>query len=191
MTDPITFDLGLVLAGRSYPRTEVPVYLDEEAGFQIYRADQELQRLANLKKVEEYNALEEKFQALLKQVNDQRYVFHLKGTPRKIRQDIFKKVRADHPEVIDSFGRVVPNPEADEQYALLTWAAHIEKIVAPDGKAMVAPSVENLQQFRELAPDTAIQAVENALSELQTGTKSGFEAAVRESDFLSEASPEG
>lgn len=188
--DFATFDIGEVLAGRGYPETEVAVYMDEQSGYAVNLINEELTRLSGLGLVEEYAELEAKFNTMLADLNGSRYVFTLKGTPRKVKADIVRSVLAEYPEKKDFLGRVEDNPEREEKYANLLWASHVARITAPNG-AVSVPTYDNIVQFRDYAPIAAIEAIETGITELTSGAKAGFEAAARNTDFLSEPSQEG
>lgn len=188
--DSNTFDLGEVLAGRGYPTLDVPVYLDEATAFAIHQAKKELDRLQLLGDKDAYAKVEADLFALIEKVNDQKYVFSLKGVPRKVKKDILLKVNAKHPVELDLLGRETPSMDRDELYTELIWSVHVVSITAPSGKKIEAPSVETLNGFRDEAPQAAVEAVQAGIDELSSGSKEGFEAAARNTDFLSDASPE-
>jgi hypothetical protein len=48
---------------------------------------------------------------------------------------------------------------------------------------MIDLTVEQIEQFRKLAPDSALQAILQAQQDLTDGTKSGFELAAQDPDF--------
>lgn len=180
-----TTDIGAILAGISYPKTVVSVYMDESLGYLIYETDKELQKLSNLGRVEEYNKLEEELDKLRETANKARYEVHLTGVSRKTKKDLLTTVMAEFPTKTDVFGRVESNFEADEAYANKKWAVHIEKIVAPDGSILAPVLPEDVAFFRDNAPEPALDAIEAAIMELSDGVKSGFEIAAQDPAFLS------
>jgi hypothetical protein len=187
-----TLDIAAVVAGRDYPETEVGVYLDESAAFAIYQLNEELTRLA-AKQDETYSEVEAQFNDLTTALAEKRYTFHLRGIPRKVRMDALEIVEKKYPEAAktDFLGRPIQNnSEADELHTSLIWQAHITKIVSPSGAEQIAPPLESIQEFRKYAPDYALATISDAIKEFSTGSKAGFEATVRSTDFLSEPSPE-
>lgn len=74
---PGTFSLLDRLQGRSYPKETVDVYLDEEAGYEIQKLEQEIARTApDDGKIPE---LEAKLAELQEQAQASRLTFHLEG----------------------------------------------------------------------------------------------------------------
>ena len=190
MTDDLdikTFDLTEVLTGRGYPEVEVPVYFDESAAFAIYELRQKVRGLSDEDKgFKEANA---RLEELISGLNDQRYVFTLRGVPMQTQKDLFKRAKAQF-KPQEKKGEDIAD-EAAELYANLVWAAHIVKITAPNGAVQVSPSVETIELLRAKAPAAAQSAIEAGIQELTVGAKAGFERAAQAVDFLSEPSLEG
>lgn len=179
------FDINAVLQGRNYPEVEVDFYIDEASALTLSRIEKELNRLAILGRTEEHDALEPKGQELRKALASARYVYHLRGVPQKVRQDIYKKAYEKYPREQNFVGVEEENPERDQYYTSLLWQAMTVKIVAPNGAVQVNPSLETIQQFRDYAPLAALNAIDAGIQELSAGVKAGFEAAAQDTDFLS------
>lgn len=179
--DVKTFDLAAALAGRTYPEIIVPVFLDEAMQFELSRLDKALSTATT----EEAVKLEKERSELLSAFKEFALKVKVKGAPRHLRKATLDKVLADFPTERDALGRVKPNPEGDEAFATATWLLHVVEIAAPDGSVLI-PTEEDIINFRNNAPDAAIFAVETAISELTSGSKSGYEAAVQDLDFLSQ-----
>ena len=184
--DAKTFDLQAVLAGRGYPEKVVYVYFDEAAGQEIRDINERLNTLSGLGLTDEYNALEEELNQKMRSLNERRYEVHLKGVPRKVKQDIIKSVLAKFPPKKDAFGREEYDGAVDEELALLTYQSRIVKIVAPDG-AETLPSEDDIKAILELAPVADIKTIDAAINELDSAGD-GFEQAARNTDFLSKPS---
>lgn len=183
-----TFDISAVLMGRGYPESEVPFYLDEATAVEVHRAELKLSHLGRLMKDDEYAEQEKVLAALTEKLRSQRYVYHLRGVPNKVRQDVLKQAFAKYPKKPDAFGLpgMDDNDDRDQFYTNLLWHAMTVKIVAPDGNVQVNPSVEVIEQFRGYAPQAALTAIDAAIQELSSGAKAGFEAAAQDPDFLSQ-----
>lgn len=178
-----TFDLGAILAERSYPETTVDIYLDEATGLAITEVNAELNRLSGLGMTKEYNDLEKKFQALLKDLDGRKLTVTVKGIPRKTKSDIIKKVTTENPSKKDAFGREEFSAEADEALTKLLWQAHIVSVTDPSG-AKITPSEKDISDLLDLAPTADIKAIDAAIGKVDAASE-GFEAVARGTDFLS------
>jgi hypothetical protein len=178
-----TFDLGAMLAGRGYPETTVDIYLDEAAGLTIAETNVELTRLAGLGQTKEYETLEKKFRAMLKDLESRKLSVTVKGVPRKVKADIVKKVTTEHPAKKDAFGRQDFSSEADEALTRLLWQAHVVQIVDPSG-AVLTPSEQDISDLLDLAPTADVKAIDGAIGRIESAGE-GFEVAARGADFLS------
>lgn len=194
MTDvtpnPKTLDLGAVLAGVAYPKDVVSVYLREDVAYELNKVNEAINRAQLLGEKETLEALEKERDKLIEIGQASRLEFHLTGVSRKVRQAVVDKVDAEFPPEFNLLGQRMPNSKADDMHANHMWSVHVEKIVAPDGSESIAPSPENIAQFREAAPDLAIRAVEAGIKQFTDGAKSGFESLAQEHAFLSQPSPE-
>lgn len=181
-----TFDLGAILAGRSFPEIEVPFYLDEVAALKLSRRERLLNQYIALAKTEEADKLQLEIDELKKSIRDSRYVYHLRGISNKARQDLMKKAVEKFPRERDFLGTEVENEERDELFTVLLWHALTAKIEGPDGATQIGLSLEDIENFRALLPHAAVTAIQAGVNELSTGAKAGFEAAVQDTDFLSQ-----
>lgn len=179
-----TFDLAEVLAGRGYPEKEVSVYFDEQVGYAIHEFRQRMRLLES----DEYASAEKELAALVESLNDQRYTFTLRGVPMQVQSDIFKRAKAQFEPKKKS--GTIDNDEVVEHYTNLLWAAYIVKITSPSGAVQTSPGEDAVALIRAKAPAAAIAAIQEGISELAEGTKSGFEYAAKSADFLSGASRE-
>lgn len=194
MTDatpnPKALDLGAFLAGQDYPTDEVEVFTSEKIMYELNKAGQALKRAEILEDADAIREIESKRDELIAAGLDSRLVVHLQGIPKKTDRDIQAKALSEHPLETDFLGRPQLNVPYRELLTELYWAAYIVKIEAPDGSALVAPSIEDIRTFRGLAPEAAQAVIEQAIDAFTTGSKSGFETLVQEHGFLSQPSPE-
>lgn len=192
MTDatptPGTFDLVAVLQGRDYPTIDVPFYLDEVSAFALGRAEKEQTRLETLGRAEDAEKVAQTIEDLKERLGAGRYVYHLKGIPQKVKDDIrkvayekFPREDADHMATL--LGREKENPERDRFFSVALLQAMTIKIVAPDGREQVAPTLEQVEQFVYYVPQASFEKILAAQGELLDGGKSGFEMLAQESDF--------
>lgn len=188
--DPKKLDLIGVLSGRDYPELEVPVYFNEKLGFSIQQMREMLKSLEMLGKDDEYQRVHDELEGLVKRTLDEKFVVTLQGIPEKVYRSIIDTVSEEYPEERDFLGQVKPNPKGDALFTRKLWEAYLFKVTGPDGsETLVGP--EEVQAIIDQAPAPAQEAITKGIAELRTGSKSGFEYAVKELDFLSSASPEG
>lgn len=188
--DPKKLDLIGVLSGRDYPELDVPVYFDEKLGFAIQQMREMLQSLALLDDDAEYQRVHEELEGLVKRTEDAKFVVTLQGIPEKVYRSIVDQVNEKHPEERDFLGQPKPNIKGDALFTRMLWEAYVFKVVGPSGaETLVGP--EEVQAIIDQAPAPAQAAIMEGIQELRSGAKAGFEFAVKELDFLSQASPEG
>lgn len=178
---PKTFDLSAALAGRTFPEIVVPVFLDEAVQFELYQLDRKIARATNA----EVQDLEKEREDLLAMFKEFSLKVTVKGVPRHLRKSTLDKILEEYPEERDAFGRVKPNTAGDDAFATASWLLHVVQITGPDG-SVLHPSEDDIINFRNTAPDSAITAVEKAIRELTEGSKAGYETAVQDVDFLSQ-----
>lgn len=188
--DPKKLDLIGVLSGRDYPELEVPVYFNEKLGFSIQQMREMLKSLEMLGKDDEYRRVHEELEGLVKRTEDEKFVVTLRGIPEKVYRSIVDLVNEEHPDERDFLGQPKPNPKGDALFTRKLCEAYLLKVVGPSGSETLVGQ-EEVQAIIDHAPAPAQEAITKGISELRTGSKAGFEYAVKELDFLSSASPEG
>lgn len=182
-----TFDLGSAITGVSFPEDEVTVYFDESIGYAIHKAEEEL-RLAEIRGNEDrLKELDSEIQDLKKKARDLEFKVTVRGLPESTRKACDQKSREKFPVETTFLGTVEPNPDRNDYYESLLWAASIVKVTDSKGRVSL-PTEENIRQLRESAGRTVVEAISRGIGELVTGTRSGFEKAAQDVDFLSGAS---
>jgi hypothetical protein len=181
--DVKTFDLGEFLAGRGYPEKTVSIFLDEAVGFTIAETNKTLQKLSDLGKADEYDALELKQNELIASLNERKLAITVRGIPRKVKRDIYATIQAKHKPSKDAFGREEFSQEAAELTDVLMWTAHIVQVAPANGSA-ITPSEGDIIALRDLAPMADLKTIQNAIDEIEEAGE-GFEIASRSVDFLS------
>lgn len=184
--DPKTFDLIGVLSARDYPTLDIEVYFNETLGFEISQIQKALEAAELRGDKDKVLELDESRAAKIKQVEDQKFIVRLKSIPESVRRSIISKVQEEFPEKTDLLGRSQSNPGADEAFTKKMWQAYIKTVTSPDGAVKVVDE-DDINAMYANAPITVHEAITVGIQELQTGSKSGFEDAVKEIDFLSQA----
>lgn len=182
--DATTFDVADMFSGRAYPKSTVDFYTDRDSAFALDRVNKAITSALLNKDEAAQSRLQGEAKDLAKKIAGSKYVLHLTGVSRDNLRAIEKKVDEKYPVDYDFLGRVKPNNERVEEGENLLWALHIEKIVAPNGAVLIAPTPEQIKIIRDNGSDGEIQKVVQAISEFTDGTKSGFETAAMDADFL-------
>ena len=181
---PETFDLISVLAGRSYPTLERPIYFNESLGFEIFQLEKKRSTEFDAAKVKKLDA---EISKLVKQAKKEQYTVTVQSIPDQARKDIHNAVLDEYPSKKSLVGQEEPHPEADSEYTRRMWSAYIQVITNPDG-AVTTVDLEVARALHDSAPSTVHETINQAIGELQSGAKAGFEIAAKEADFLSGAS---
>lgn len=183
MTETVTpdakrLDLLEVLAGRTYPFTDVPVFMDEGLMYDLWKINTACDQDPANKDLE---TLREGF---VKKFKDNTITVHVQTPPRHVRDTVQEKVDEAHPPQFNMLNAKIPDLNADEMYTSLTWAVFITKITGANGDSLV-PSAEELDVFRKSIPDVATSAIIDAINALDKGARSGYEFAIQDPSFLS------
>lgn len=184
--DAGTFDIADLFTGKIYPKDSVEVFLDEDTAYAIDKNAKAVTRALIEDDKDKLKELAEATEALVKKGAASRVVFHLTGVSRDDRKNILDKVLEEFPQQYNFLNQPVPNNAANDALANRRWAIHIERIERANGSVHVAPTPEDIAVFRGNAPDSAVQAIEEAIEALSEGSKSGFETLVQENGFLSQ-----
>jgi len=182
--DVKTFDLKAVLEGRKYPEKIVKIYFDEELALTLAEADRMLTDMAINSDGEEFKTKQEEFEAMLADADKYAYKVRLRGVPVKARKDMFRALQAKYPnQNIMDVSAV--DFDKEEEYSALIWQAYVVEIIAPDGSTASLKSAEEVKEFRGLAPQSAVLAIDNGIADLENEVQLGFEMIAKSADFLS------
>lgn len=187
--DAKTFDLGAFLAGVNYPTDKVEVFFAEDVAYALNKVNSAIKRAEILEDADALRELQDKRDDLIEKGVASRLVVHIHGISRRTEKDINAKVLSEYPVETNLIGAVKANPERTEALANLFWAAYITQIEAPDGSVLTAPGLEDIKRLRDVAPESAIKTIEDAIDGLTSGAKGGFESLAQEHGFLSQPSP--
>lgn len=155
------FSFAEVLEGRSYPRDEVQICIDEDLLYRLKKAradgDENL-----VKQLEEKKA-------------KSTYTLKLVGVSSEKREELEKIAEEKFPrryEQIKNFKdgtlqrQEVPSEERADYNNDLLWATQIEQIIAPDGRVDTAPGVATARKLRKTAPLGELIRVQQAIVSL-------------------------
>ena len=181
MTDPLKFDLIAALEGRTYPKKEVPIFLDEQLMFDYVQLCKDADYDPHNKEKADLRDL------ALAQFKDAAITVTVVGIPTHVVESVRAEVDAEYPPEHNAFGGLKANPAADEEFTLRMWHKHIPQMAVSNG-AVLNPTLEDLKAFRLQAPLAAKLALQNAINELTENTLKSYEMIVQDPDFLSQPS---
>lgn len=184
-----TFDLRDVLADKAYPTTVVKVLMDERIYFELAAlADAH----AAATSATEQKRIAAQFKAKVEERDANQYAVHLRGTSPRAREDIQSLALATFPIKRDMWGREddLQAVRRGQLLAQLYFAAHITKIVAPNGDEQEFTEENRndvAQAFLDAAPEHSIKMVDTAITALR-GEAEAQKYAQQDADFLSRTS---
>lgn len=181
--DPLTFDLGEALAGRTYPTSEVTVYLDEEKAYEIYALNQKIRVLEAAG--EDTEVYHKQIEDLRKFVVGSAITVHLRGLDPEEDRLLKESALKEFPIKKDALGREVPVPERDDFFLNSYWKAAITKIVLPNGSSTEDVQTEHVRMLRNKLPVYGVTEIDKAMRELASGAAEGFKTIIADTDFLS------
>jgi len=200
------FNIADVVRGRTYPTTEVDVFIDEEIAYAISQLDALISKTSEsldkktlskketdgiLKRREEILEQKEK---MVSDMGGSKYVFHIRGISEGDRQDIFDSVLEKFPYEYEKSRNPftgaqekveIENNERDRYFTDRLWQAHISKIVAPDGSEQNAITFDDAVELRRNLPLASISKVTEAIERIRVST-AVFMMTVDE-DFLAKS----
>lgn len=200
------FNIADVVRGRTYPTTEVDVFIDEDIAYAISQLDALISKTSesldkkSLSKKETDDILKRREEILeqkdkmISEMGGNKYVFHIRGISEGDRQDIFDSVLEKFPYEYDKsrnpFTGVqekteIENKERDRYFTDRLWQAHITKIVAPDGSEQNSITFDDAVELRRNLPLASISKVTETIERIRVST-AVFMMTVDE-DFLAKS----
>lgn len=183
-----TFDLVEALSGQAYPEKEIKVSLDSKTAAEIAVTNRKLDKLEPDN--DEFKKLEDRLVESIKKLRDGMYTLTIKGVPNEVRRNIIMNVYGELENTPENKRTQVHALEAEEKVTFKTWAAHIVKMTDPEGAVRTALTDGDAELLFNALPAFSRSAVIEAINEMEEITTAGFEIAITDLDFLSEASPE-
>jgi hypothetical protein len=180
-----TFDIADMFSGKSYPKDTVTVYTDDATAYELQKLSKEAADAVVRRDAEEGKRIESEIKELVKKGEASKYVFHLTGVSREMKDNLIKSVDEKFPDETDFLNRVKPNAEKADFLENKWWALHVERIIAPNGAARNAPTEDDIKLIRGNLAESETAKVTAGIKGLTEGVKSGFEALAQEHDFLS------
>ena len=200
------FNIADVVRGRTYPTTEVDVFIDEDIAYAISQLDALISKTSEsldkkalnknetdeiLKRREEILEQKEK---MVSEMGGSKYVFHIRGISEGDRQDIFDSVLEKFPYEYEKSRNPftgaqekveLESKERDRYFTDRLWQAQISKIVAPDGSEQNAITFDDAVELRRNLPLASISKVTEAIERIRVST-AVFMMTVDE-DFLAKS----
>ena len=178
---PGTFNIVQVLQERGYPKTEIDIYMDEAAMYELSTIAEELEGLTEKQNVqrEELTTKRNETQARLLA---SKYCVHLMGISEGKREEFYRQAVKKYPVEyqaqsgissligVDSGKTEKNSPERDALFTDYLWQGHIQKIVNPDGDEQTEFAYSTIRTMRESFPLNAIVRINEAIEKLRAST---------------------
>lgn len=201
------FDIRQVLAERTYPTDEVTFYVDEDLGYAVLKIQDQIEILSNQiavasitgdsdteeKATQALGSAEEKLTETYKAFAP--YTAHIRSISRRNKFDLQSKALHKFPIKRDFLGNDDPQQEFERNHYMdqLIWAAHLQSIVAPDGRvqkfsgtALDDDNVAVIAAVMDQIPESAYKLIDRGINKLlDDGTR--FEMQAQDEDFSSES----
>lgn len=139
MSKPGKFSLIERLQNRNMPTEDVDVYFDEKLGWDLMRLEE---KLANTKKHDEANAINDKIKRVKAELEKSKYVFTLQGVDNERYDAIIAESEESFPNEYEESANpltgqktkvLIENEERDALFNTLFLAECITKVTDPDG----------------------------------------------------------
>ena len=190
---PETFSFFEVLEGILYPKDEVEVYLNEQAAYELRKLYEKISGTPEEDLTEDDKAgLLLEVDRLKAAIDASKYVFKITGVSDDVITDLrtlaesrFEDKKKQVKAADGTLKRYLPESEYinfGRLLSALVLAAHVEQIVAPDGRVMTAPGEDELARFMDKAPTSEKLKLQQAIEKLKVES-SDFESKV-DADFL-------
>lgn len=174
---PGKFNLLEVIKDRAYPSDDVNIYLDEETAYHASLIKEKLENVDS--KAKEYKTLEAELDALVKKLDESKYVFTITGISEGKREELYEKAvevfPVEYKEDKNPFtGEVtrneLDNKERDRLFTNMLWSAHIAKVTAPTGDIQEAMTTAEVTQLRDALPLAAVGTINQAIDKIRAAT---------------------
>lgn len=203
---PGKFNIVDAVKGRSYPKSKVEVFIDEEVAFHVSEINELINNIGeemdkknvDKKHLDELmakrdNILSER-EKLIEEMGGTKYIFHLTGISEGARLDIYDKALAKYPMQYEKNRNPfttevekeeIESNERDRYFTSLLWESHISKIIAPDGSEQDGISYDDALELRRILPVASITSITEAIEKMRLSTAL-FMMSVNE-DFLAKS----
>lgn len=163
------FDLHAALTGRSYPKATVEIWLEEEPWYELEALEKKHSKL--LADDPALKTTEDEIQRVQKIINETAYKVSLRGISPRAGEDIVSKALSQVPIRFDQYGRDNMENTVNRNRLIreLSFAAHLTKVVNPDGKQITVTD-DNRQDIARMilgeAPPTAIETIDDTIKQV-------------------------
>jgi hypothetical protein len=168
MTDE-SFDFHAVLTGRKYPTGSIRVWFDDEPWYELEALEERHSRLGA--DDPQLKVVEEQFEQVNQKIAESAYTVHVRGISPRASEDLLSSALSHFPIKRDMYGRDddIQALKRNQDIALLSFAAHITKVVNPDGATVEFNDDNKLDLARGIlneAPKSAISAIDAAIAQV-------------------------
>lgn len=179
---PGTFNILSVLKDGGLPTDTVSIILDNKKAYRAAKLQERIEELMssdadNIN--DEVNDLQKEFDAIVEELNANRYTVHVTGITEGERDKLAKLALDKFPKEFEESknpltGEVtrkdIDSPEREEYFTNLLWVASIKKIVSPDGDEQNVVDLEFVEEFRTLISIPTNAAITQAIEKLRVAT---------------------
>lgn len=173
------FNLSDAIKGIGYPEKSVDIYLDAGSAFKLEELNKELQALADMNKMQEYDKLNVEAQELKNKIIESKLTFHMRGVGQHVVEATAKEadrkfpIKEDEPE----------NPDWIKFYLATLIASNIVKVTDSDGNEDTKKF--NVDEILDLRGAIPIDSWELLIDTMQKLTLAGaYFDAVTDAGFL-------
>lgn len=183
-----TFSFVDFIQGRGYPRDEVVLNMDEATAYKIQKLEKQKKDDSSLDE-SALDRIDAEIASLREVLAKSALTFKVVGLSTENREELLENAREQVKPEYESNRNFITgqvekiekeSPVRDRLYTNLLWKAQIEQIVAPNG-AVTVPTLEDIETFRNKAPQSQQMKLARALSDLAVASEA-FEAGVSD-DF--------
>lgn len=173
------FNLADAIKGVGYPEKSVDIYLDAGAAFELEEVNKELQALADMGKMEEYDKLSPKAEELKAKILESKLTFHMRGVGQHVVERITKETDRKFP-IKDGEPE---NPDWIKYYLSSLVAENIVRVSDSDGNE--DEKKFNVDEIMDLRGAIPIDSWELLIDTMQKLTLAGaYFDAVTDAGFL-------
>lgn len=177
--DAKRFDLMSALQGANYPEDVVTVYLHEELTYLLNQINEKhLHDPAN-------KELKKLLDKAHKELEPFAIKVTIKGVPLGKRRAMLANLNKEMPPKEKALGGVEFPDGYSEEFQKRRWALYVAQFEDAEGATSV-PSPEEIEAFLEEAPESAVTAIDNAITRMIEDSATGYELAIQELPFLSQ-----
>jgi hypothetical protein len=173
------FNLADAIKGRAFPEKSVDVYLDAASAMKLEELNVELQYLADVNNVEEYEKLNKQAQALRDEILESKLTFHMRGVGQSKVEEITETANKMHPRTEETSD----DPAWVRYYLSALVASNIVKVTDAEGNEDTSEfTPDDLIELRGIMPVDSWEVLIETMQKLTLATS--YFDAITDAGFL-------